>query len=48
MVYRQKNKIKGQGLFKVLFYMPNIITAATVAILFNSLFGYPKVLLMIC
>jgi len=34
-------KIRGQGLFKVLFYMPNIITAATVAILFNALFGYP-------
>jgi ABC-type sugar transport system permease subunit len=34
-------KIKGQGMFKVLFYMPNIITAATIAILFNSLFGYP-------
>jgi multiple sugar transport system permease protein len=37
-----RNKVKGQGLFKVLFYMPNIITAATIAILFNSLFGYPK------
>lgn len=37
-----RNKIKGQGLFKVLFYMPNIITAATIAILFYSLFGYPK------
>ncbi len=36
-----RNKIKGQGAFKVLFYMPNIITAATIAILFNSLFGYP-------
>jgi ABC-type sugar transport systems, permease components len=36
-----RNKIKGQGLFKVLFYMPNIITAASLAILFNSLFGYP-------
>ena len=36
-----RNKIKGQGLFKILFYMPNIITAATVAILFNALFGYP-------
>jgi len=35
-------KVKGQGLFKVLLYMPNIITAATIAILFNSLFGYPK------
>lgn len=36
-----RSKIKGQGLFKVLFYMPNIITAATVAILFSALFGYP-------
>lgn len=36
-----RNKLKGQGIFKVIFYMPNIITAATVAILFNSLFGYP-------
>lgn len=36
-----RRKIKGQGLFKVLFYMPNIITAATIAILFNALFGYP-------
>lgn len=34
-------KIKGQGLFKVLFYMPNIITAASVALLFSQLFGYP-------
>lgn len=34
-------KIPGQGAFKVIFYMPNIITAATVAILFNALFGYP-------
>ncbi|MCL1963659.1 MAG: sugar ABC transporter permease [Firmicutes bacterium] len=33
--------IRGQGLFKVMFYMPNIITAATVAVLFSSLFGYP-------
>jgi len=36
-----RQKIKGQGAFKVLFYMPNIITAATIAILFSSLFGYP-------
>ncbi len=36
-----RRKIKGEGLFKVLFYMPNIITAATIAILFNALFGYP-------
>ncbi|MBO4337489.1 MAG: sugar ABC transporter permease [Lachnospiraceae bacterium] len=34
-------KIKGEGFFKVVFYMPNIITAATVAILFSSLFGFP-------
>ncbi|MCR5650937.1 MAG: sugar ABC transporter permease [Lachnospiraceae bacterium] len=34
-------KVEGEGIFKVLFYMPNIITAATVAILFNALFGYP-------
>jgi multiple sugar transport system permease protein len=36
-----RRKLKGQGAFKVLFYMPNIITAATIAILFQSLFGYP-------
>ncbi|MDI9455811.1 MAG: sugar ABC transporter permease [Spirochaetota bacterium] len=35
-------KVKGQGAYKILIYMPNIITAATIAILFNSLFGYPK------
>ena len=34
-------KIRGQGAFKVLFYLPNIITAATVAILYSSIFGYP-------
>lgn len=37
----QRQKLRGQGAFKVLFYMPNIITAATIAILFNALFGYP-------
>ncbi len=37
----KRSLVKGQGLFKVLFYMPNIITAATVAILFGALFGYP-------
>lgn len=35
-------KLKGKGFFKVIFYMPNIITAATVAMLFYSLFSYPK------
>ncbi|MGE4583454.1 MAG: carbohydrate ABC transporter permease [Sphaerochaeta sp.] len=38
----RRYKVKAQGVFKVLIYMPNIITAATIAILFNSLFGYPK------
>ena len=34
-------KIKGQGAFKILLYMPNIITAGTIAVLFNALFAYP-------
>ena len=34
-------KIRGQGFFKVVFYMPNIITAASVAILFGAIIGYP-------
>ena len=33
--------IKRSGLFKTLFYMPNIITAASIAILFGALFGAP-------
>lgn len=37
----RSRRIRGQGAFKVLFYMPNIITAATVAILYASIFGYP-------
>jgi multiple sugar transport system permease protein len=32
-------KLKGQGAYKVIMYMPNIITAASVAVLFSSLFG---------
>lgn len=38
----ERMKLKGRGFFKVVLYMPNIITAATIAILFNALFGYPK------
>lgn len=34
-----KCKIKGQGAFKVLIYMPNIITAASISVLFYSLFS---------
>lgn len=37
----RRRKIRGQGAFKVMFYMPNIITAATVAVLFAAMFGYP-------
>ena len=37
----RRSKVRGQGLFKVLIYMPNVITAATIAILFNALFGCP-------
>lgn len=37
----QRLKIRGQGAFKVLLYMPNIITASTIAVLFNALFSYP-------
>ncbi|MFR6055133.1 MAG: carbohydrate ABC transporter permease [Eubacteriales bacterium] len=34
-------KIPGTGFFKVVFYMPNIITAASVALIFGQLFGHP-------
>lgn len=37
----RRNKFKGQGLFKVLFYMPNIITAGAIAVLFGVLFNTP-------
>jgi len=33
--------IKRSGFFKTLLYMPNIITAASIAILFGALFGAP-------
>lgn len=33
--------IRAQGTFKILLYMPNIITASTIAVLFSSLFAYP-------
>ncbi|MBQ9279104.1 MAG: sugar ABC transporter permease [Lachnospiraceae bacterium] len=33
-----KYKLKGNGIYKVIMYMPNIITAATIAVLFYSLF----------
>ena len=37
----QRRKLRGQGAFKVLFYMPNIMTAATIALLLSALFSYP-------
>ncbi len=37
----RRRHIRAQGAFKVMFYMPNIITAATVAILYSAIFGYP-------
>jgi multiple sugar transport system permease protein len=35
-------KIRLGGFFKTIFYLPNIITSASVAVLFASLFGYPS------
>lgn len=37
-----KVQIKGQGIYKVLFYLPGIITAASIAVLFSSFFRYPE------
>ncbi|SET10614.1 carbohydrate ABC transporter permease [[Clostridium] polysaccharolyticum] len=37
-----KVKLKGQGAYKVMVFMPNIITAATISVLFYSLFNFPK------
>lgn len=34
-----KVKLKGSGTFKIMVYLPNIITAASISILFYSLFG---------
>lgn len=36
-----KLHLKGKNLFRALFYMPNLLTAASVAILYRSIFGYP-------
>ncbi|HKL87199.1 MAG TPA: sugar ABC transporter permease [Treponemataceae bacterium] len=34
-------KLKGKSLFRAVIYMPNLLTAASVALLFRSLFAYP-------
>lgn len=36
-----KVKLKGQGAYKIMVFMPNIITAATISVLFYSMFNYP-------
>lgn len=36
-----KVKLKGQGSYKLMIFMPNIITAATISVLFYTLFNYP-------
>lgn len=37
----QRLKIRAQGTFKIMLYMPNIITAGSIAVLFSALFAYP-------
>jgi multiple sugar transport system permease protein len=32
-------KLKGQGIFKILMYMPNVITASSIAVLFYTMFS---------
>lgn len=34
-------KIKGSGIFKALFYVPNLVTAATIGVLFSTVLGFP-------
>jgi len=36
-----KLHIRGKNLFRALFYLPNLLTAASVSLLFRSLFGHP-------
>jgi multiple sugar transport system permease protein len=33
-------KLKGKGLFRALVYMPNLLTAVSIALLFRSIFGF--------
>ena len=35
-------KLRGQGAIKVMVYMPNIITAASISVLFYSIFAFPQ------
>jgi multiple sugar transport system permease protein len=36
-----KLHVRGKNLFRALFYLPNLLTAASVSLLFRSLFGHP-------
>lgn len=38
----RRMNLKATGFFKSMFYLPNIITAASVAVIFSSLFSYPR------
>ena len=35
------SSLRGKNLFRAIFYMPNLLTAASIAILFRSLFAFP-------
>ena len=35
-------RIRGQSVFKVMIYMPNIITAASISVLFFAIFAFPQ------
>lgn len=37
-----KIKLRGQGAYKVMIFMPNIITAATISVLFYTFFTFPS------
>jgi len=37
----RKLNLKGSGFFKTVFYLPNMIMAASIATLFGGIFGYP-------
>lgn len=37
----RKLNLKGSGFFKTVFYLPNMIMAASIAALFGGIFGYP-------
>lgn len=37
-----RQKIRGASIFRTIFYLPNLITAASVALLFEALFSFPN------